>query len=132
MIDAPLEKVWGVMKDVRAWPTWTPTVKKVQALGDPELKAGARFKVKQPGLPAGIYTVTKLSSNRFVWEAIGPGMKTIADHRVQRDKGRSLVRLEFEYQGTVGKVLAAAFAKMTGRFLELEAEGLKKHCEALG
>ena len=52
-VDAPPEVVFAVLSEVERWPEWTPTVTRVERLGDAgaSLALGGRLRIVQPKVP---------------------------------------------------------------------------------
>lgn len=108
-IAAPLETVWPVPIDV-----------------------GSRARVRQPRLPAVVWTVTALEPNRyFEWQNVGPGLKTVAGHRVEpRGSDGARVTLSFGWSGPLAPLIRLLYERLSRRYVEMKAQGLKRRCEA--
>jgi uncharacterized membrane protein len=124
-IDAPSDKVWEVMVDVTRWPEWTPTIDSVERLDDGPLQVGSRARVRQPKLPRALWEVTEVVEGRcFTWEAMAPGMRTVARHEVVPGPTGSEVTLSIQQRGAMGAVAALVWRRLTQHYIELEAESL--------
>ena len=130
-INAPPERVWAVLVDVEAWPTWTDSMREVKLVDGGELEPGSTVRIRQPKLPPATWRVTQLAPGvSFTWEASYPGVKTIAVHSLTaRDEGTE-VTLAVRHSGPLGPVLGALTAGPTRRYVEMEAQGLKRRSEA--
>ncbi len=130
-VQAPVERVWEVLRDVERWPEWAPTVTSVRRLDDGPLTVGARARVEQPRIPPTEYVVTELEPARsFTWVATGPGVRTTARHLLERlDAGTTRVTLAVEQAGPVGAVMGRVYRRLTDRYLSAEADGLKARSE---
>lgn len=126
-IAAPAGAVWPVLVDVVRWPEWTPTITAVELLDDGPFVVGSRARVRQPRLPPAEWRVTELvDGSRFVWEALGPGMRTIARHVVVPHGEGCRVTLSIEQAGPMGAVAALVWRGLTQRYIETEAASLEK------
>lgn len=71
-IAAPAERVWDILVDVDAWPTWGPTVERAVLDSGGALELGSRGKIRTPvgvWLP---FTVTEFDAGRYwAWEVAG-------------------------------------------------------------
>jgi uncharacterized membrane protein len=131
LIDAPAATVWGVFADVERWPEWTPSVKRVVALDGRGIEVGKRFQIKQPRLPNVVWEVTQVEPGvSWTWRQRSPGATAYASHTVVPEgDDRTLVRQRIEQRGPVGAVVGALMARLTRRYLHLEADGLKARSE---
>ena len=130
-IDAPAALVWDVFTDVERWPEWTASVTRIVALDAPGLAVGKRFAIKQPRMPKLVWQVTEvLPGASWTWVQRSPGGSTLARHDVvAAADSRTLVRQRLDQRGPAGALVGRLMHGMTKRYLELEAQGLKKRSE---
>ena len=129
-INSSQQSVWNVLSNVAHWHEWTPTVNKVEVLNTSELKLGNRYKVFQPKLQPAVWTVTELNSANFTWESKSPGMHMVAEHIVKSvNANQSEVTLTFAFNGWFGKLIGKLYGKMTAKYVQTEAQSLKKKVE---
>jgi uncharacterized membrane protein len=132
-IDAPAGVVWDVFADVARWPEWTASVTRLVPLDGPELEVGRRFEIKQPRMPNLVWEVTDVEPGvSWTWRQRSPGGTTLASHEVARPQegGPTLVRQRIDQRGPVGLAVGVLLRRLTRRYLELEAHGLKACSEA--
>jgi hypothetical protein len=128
-VAAPADDVWSLVRDVEAWPTWTPTMATVELQG-PELEPGVPVRVIQPGRRPDLYTVLAVDDHRFLWAARKPGYRQWADHRVETlGPQRCRVELTFGVDGMLGPVVGPLARRSVVRLVDSEAAHLKAHAE---
>jgi len=134
VIDAPAPVVWDVFVDVVGWPTWTTSVERIVPLDGPEIRVGNRFEIKQPHLPKLVWEVTDVASGRsWTWRQRSRGATTIASHEVvAQDGGKTLVQQRIDQRGPVGVTVGWLTRRLTNRYLDLEAQGLRACSEQRG
>ncbi|BBX10518.1 SRPBCC family protein [Mycolicibacterium aichiense] len=132
-IHAPVDLVWDVFTDVEHWPDWTASVDRLHGLDGAQLAVGRRFEITQPRMPKLVWTVTEIEPGvAWTWIQRSPGGLTSARHEVvPTPDGGTLVRQELIQRGIVGSVVGVLMQRMTRRYLEMEAQGLKAHSEGL-
>ena len=132
-IDAPPQLVWDVFSDVERWPEWTASVTSLVGLDGPALAVGKRFAIKQPRMSKLVWKVTEIDpGSLWTWVQRSPGVLVSARHYViAQPGGRTLVRQQLDQRGVIGSLVGRLMVKMTRRFLELEARGLKARAEEL-
>ncbi len=129
-VDAAPDDVFAVYADVEGWPGWTASMTEVRRLDAGPLRVGSRARVRQPGLPVTIWTVTDLTPGRsFTWERRTAGLRTVGRHLVDTRAGGSRVRAELQLTGLLAPMTAALTGRLLRRYLRLETEGLKRRCE---
>lgn len=118
------------MYDVERWPEWTASVTSVRRLDEGPLRVGSRVRIRQPRLPTTTWTVTEVvAGESFTWVAAGPGFTTTASHRVRPDASGSVATLALNQAGAVGALVGGLTARLTHRYLDLEAAGLRGRAE---
>lgn len=129
-IAAPPQQVWRVMSDVENWHTWTESIRKVKLLDQGPLGLGKKARVYQPNLAPAVWRVTDWKEGRgFTWVSSNPGVHVTADHVIKPVDEGSEVTLSIKYDGIFGGVVRFLTARITKRYIDLEAAGLKKHSE---
>ena len=130
-VAAPPKRVWAAMADVERWPEWTASVTRVERLDRGPFGVGSRARVRQPGFPAAVWTVTVLEPGRaFAWRSAVPGLTSVGVHRVDPAGDRaSRVTLAVTWSGPLAPVIRLLAGKRSRRYVELEAQGLKRRCE---
>ncbi|MEJ7758585.1 MAG: SRPBCC family protein [Gemmatimonadaceae bacterium] len=132
-IAAPPQRVWEVMCEVERWSEWTSSITSIEKLDSGPLCIGARYRIRQPRLPATEWTVTEIDPRKsFVWTARRPGVVTTGRHSVAAADQGSRVTLTLHYGGRLGGLIGRKFGKLTDRYLALEAVGLKVRIEGQG
>ena len=130
-IDAPASVVWDVFSDVERWPEWTASVTRLVALDGPGIAVGKRFEIKQPRMPKLVWEVTEVTPGEgWTWAQRSPGGTALARHQVIAESAdRTRVRQQIDQRGPVGALVGVLLRRMTMRYLELEAAGLKARSE---
>ncbi len=76
--------------------------------------------------------MTALEPGRyFEWRFPAPGLLSIGGHRVDAAGDHaSRVTLSLTWSGPLAPVIRLLFGKLSRRYVEMEAQGLKRRCEA--
>lgn len=130
-IDAAQVRVWEVVSDVAAWPQRIETVDEVELLTPAPVSKGSRLRLKQPKLPEGTWEVTVWDApTYFEWVQKSSGVTSTAGHRVEAlDDGRSRLKLTLDMRGFLLPVVGLFYKDLTNRYMDLEAEGMKRAAE---
>jgi hypothetical protein len=131
-IAARPETVWTVMTDVVRWPEWTSSVTGVELMDGPPLIVGSRVRVRQPRLPTAVWVVTAMEAERyFEWRNAAPGLASTGGHRIERISGeRVRVLLSLDWKGWLAPLINLICGGLSRRYVQTEAEGLKRRAEA--
>jgi uncharacterized membrane protein len=127
MIAAPADGIWRALEDIPNWPRWTPTVHRVEAQQPGPIGVGARFRLHQPQLLPAVWSVTSWTPGRgFTWVSRAAGMTSTAEHVLANVEGGTQVTLRVTFEGLLAPVIAFLAGKLTTKYMELEAQGLKE------
>jgi uncharacterized protein YndB with AHSA1/START domain len=130
-IDAEPERVWSVMSDIPRWPEWTRSVTKVEPLQPGPLTAGGAWRISQPRFGSRTWHVTAIDPGRsFTWEAARPGVRMVATHTIAPEGRGSAVTLSVDSSGWAVAMFGWLLAGSGRRFVDMEAEGLKRRAES--
>jgi uncharacterized membrane protein len=132
-IDAPQQRVWDVLSDLEAWPQRIETVDTVELLTPAPITDGSRVRLKQPKLPEGIWEVTAWEApSYFAWTQKTSGITSVAGHRVEAlGEGRARLTLTLDMRGLLIPMIALFYKDLTNRYMNLEAEGMKRAAESV-
>jgi uncharacterized membrane protein len=130
-IDAPQQRVWDVLSDLEAWPRRIETVDVVELLTPAPIGKGSRVRLKQPKLPEGIWDVTAWDApSYFEWTQKTGGITSVAGHRVEAmSDSRARLTLSLDMRGFLIPIVALFYKGLTDRYMNLEAEGMKRAAE---
>jgi uncharacterized membrane protein len=130
-IDAQHERVWEVLSDLEAWPRRIETVDVVELLTPAPVAVGSRVRLKQPKLPEGTWDITVWDApSYFEWTQKTGGITSVAGHRVEAlGDGRARLTLTLDMRGFLIPVIALFYKGLTNRYMNLEAEGMKRAAE---
>jgi uncharacterized membrane protein len=122
LIDAPVELIWRLTTDVAGWPSFMPTVQRLERLDDGPLRVGSTARIKQPGQTAAVWTVTVLEPLReFTWESHRMGVRMAGRHLLEPAGDGTRNTLVLETDGRGAGVLTALFGGMMRKSLHQEA-----------
>jgi len=130
-IAADASTVWDVFVDVERWAEWTASIEQIVPLDGPEIEVGKRFEIKQPRMPKLVWEVTEVDHGvSWTWRQKSPGGTTLATHEVTSvDVDHTIVRQTIHQRGPIGVVVGVFTRRLTRRYLDLEAQGLKARSE---
>jgi uncharacterized membrane protein len=131
-IEAPEQAVWAALIDVQGWPQWTDSMRDVRWIDDDGMRIGARARISQPGTPTLVWTVSGIDAGRaFTWETSSPGVKTVGTHvvRAAGEHGSTLT-LGLKQSGALAGLVNALFGARTRKYVQMEADGLKRAAES--
>ena len=131
-VDAPQQRVWEVLSDLEAWPDRIETVDLVELLTPAPIGQGSRVRLKQPKLPEGIWEITVWDApSYFEYRQKSGGVTTVAGHRVDAlEEGRSRLSLTLDMRGLLVAVVGVFYKDLTNRYMNLEAQGMKRAAES--
>ena len=129
-IEASPSHVAAIMIDVERWHEWTASISSVQLLTAGPMAVGSRARVRQPQLPPAVWVVTALDPARgFTWVSSGPGFAVTAHHYAAPTASGARATLSLDYTGLFGWAIARLTRAITLRYVQMEADGLKRKAE---
>ena len=130
-VNAPVQRVWDVTVDLAAWPSWNPTVETVEVLDAGPMRTGLRARLRQPGNRPAMWTVTRVVEGEvYEWETRALGMVVTALHRFEPTSNGTHVILSIDVDGPTAPLLGWIVARVSRKFLPMEAAALKRVCES--
>ena len=122
--DASTGRVWDLVSDLDRWGQMLPTIRQITRVGteDP-IGVGARFEVRQPGLPKGVYEITAWEpGSGFTWVSSAPGVRTTASHEISAQDGGTRLVLGIDWSGPLAPIVRALVGSKARRMVEQEAD----------
>jgi uncharacterized membrane protein len=131
-INRPPDVVWPVLLDVERWPEWTASMTEIERMDQSAIGVGCSLRIRQPRLKTMVWRVAELQEGRLLtWETRGVGVSIAARHAVRASERGSIVKLTIDQTGWMSPLLTLFLGRLTRRYVEMEAQGLKQQCEAL-
>jgi uncharacterized membrane protein len=130
-INAPLDTVWEILVDVDRWPEWTRSISAVKRLDEGAVGVGSRVRIKQPRMTALVWQVAEFEPGvSFTWRTASLGVTIIGTHRLTRTNDeRVSVTFGIRQSGALAPMIALLTAARTKRYVQMEADGLKRRAE---
>jgi uncharacterized membrane protein len=131
-IEAPQQRVWDVLTAIEAWPQRIETVDSVELLTPAPITKGSRVRLRQPRLPEGTWDVTVWDApSYFEWTQKSGGATIVGGHRVEAlGAGRARLTLTIDMRGLLIPIIGRVYKDLTNRYMNLEAEGMKREAES--
>jgi uncharacterized membrane protein len=130
LIDAPVAVVWRLTTDVEGWPAISPTITTVERLDDGPLRVGSRARIKQPGQPTAVWTVTEFEPDAgFSWRTVRPGLVLTGTHRVTAEPKGCRNTLHLDASGPLSRPLGLLLGGVFRKVLRTENAGFKAAAE---
>jgi uncharacterized membrane protein len=130
-IDAPADLVWGLAVDVTDWPTYMPTMRKVERLDDGPFRLGSSARVVQPAQTPATWTVTEFAAGQaFAWQTKRMGMTMTGEHRVTPDGAGCRNQLAIRVEGGPARILGPLLGPLMKRTIATENAAIKARAEA--
>ena len=132
LIDAPVELVWRLTVHIDDWPTFLPTVQRLERLDTGELRVGSAARIKQPGQSSAVWTVTRLEPLReFTWETNRAGLRLTGRHLLEAAGAGTRMTLILTTAGPLAGVASVLFGGMMRSSLRREAAGFARRAAAV-
>jgi uncharacterized membrane protein len=130
-IAAPAAAIWKVLLDIERWPDWTDTVTTATWLDSGPVRVGRRACLTQPRLGTAEWEITELDPEKiFVWTRRSPGVTTVGGHFMTAGPGDgTILTLSIDHSGPLAGVVRLLTDRVTRRYIDTEARGLKAYCE---
>jgi uncharacterized membrane protein len=130
LIEAPADVVWRLTMDVTKWPSFTPTMQRVERLDPGPLRVGSSARIKQPAQRPTVWTVTALEpGQRLTWQTSRIGFTMIGSHLVESVGDRSRNTLTIDLTGPAARPVALVLGPVLRRALRAENLGFKAAAE---
>ncbi len=106
LIDAPADKIWDELLDVKSWPQWKPMITKIKYDGD-KLETGKNFKlslrVKGPIVTPVTCKILSLDEyESMAWTGGLEGLsKSVHSFLFKEEDGKTLVTSREEFSGAL-------------------------------
>jgi len=69
----------------------------------------------------------------FEWRSVAAGLTSTGGHRIDRSGGDgTCVSLSLEWNGWLTPLINLIYGGLSRRYVQIEAEGLKRRCETSG
>lgn len=125
VINADIEKVWSILIDMEAWPTWNSGVKKVTV--ESEVAEGTVFRWIQ-GRTKGVSQIQSLKKpNTLAWTSKAKMVKRIYVWSLEADDNQTIATISASFEGAF-VVLAENHQKVYDELLTW-LESLKEKAE---
>jgi len=115
---------------VSRWAELLPTVDRVTVKSAGPPRVGARYALKQPGLPVLVYEITQWQPGEsFTWAAAAPGVRTVGTHAIAPAADGCTLELGLHWEGPLRPVVERLYGRRTDRFVQQEADTFARLAE---
>lgn len=127
LIEAPIERVWAALSDLRRWPDWNSHVSWVEIDSSPGI--GSQFKWKADGWVIHS-TIEALEAPTWIgWSGKAFGVRAKHVWRLHALGENTEVSTTESFEGLFAKLFPSATSKAILDALNQGLQALKSHCE---
>jgi uncharacterized membrane protein len=131
-IEAPVSRVWDLTLDVEAWPQHTQTMTSVRLLGTGPLSVGSQARIKQPGQPERVWTVSQLDHEKhFAWSTKALGTTMTGAHLLEASPTGTRNTLTVDIEGPTAWLVGPLVRRPILNAIGQENEGFKRAAESV-
>lgn len=98
IINAPIDKVWGILINMEQWPSWNEKIKNVQI--DGEVANGTNFKWTFDGKKFTSQIQSAAKPNMLSWTGKSSMAKSVHIWQLEDDENQTIASLATSLQGT--------------------------------
>ncbi len=118
--------LWGVLRDVNAWPNWCPAVTFAQL--DGPFAVGSTARVVQAGLRPESWTIEEVEPARsFRWRTAGPGFAMVTTYALEPAGPGTVVRISTATSGRMAWAVGLIVRRPLRRQFRQQAAALAAH-----
>lgn len=126
-IDAPRERVWEVLADIRGWPDWNPSVTRVILLDEFAPQSEFHWRFDGVGIVSVLQEVD--APKRLLWSGRSPGIRAIRLWSLEEREGGTRVKTEESFSGFLAWLLSRPLGRLLQQGLNKWLLYLKEECE---
>ena len=131
MIAATRAEVWAILAALDHWPTWTPTMARVECLDPGSPAIGCRVRITQPRLRPAVWEIDDWRPGQgFSWFTVSLGLRVSASHEVEARADGCVLCLRLRFTGPLAGLVAWLAGSITRQYMAQEARALKRQAEA--
>ena len=132
-IAAPPETVWRLTTEIERWPELLEAMTSLQRLDEGPLRVGSSARIKQPGQPTRVWTVTRFEPGHlFAWTTKALGTCMEGSHHLSEEGDGCVHRLELELTGATAGIVGRLLRGQLLKAITTENEGFKAAAESRG
>ncbi len=128
LVEAPLEKVWRILSDLRNWPNWNKSVTKIRV--DGPIEPGTTFVWKAGGTKIVSRLEQVAPPLRIAWSGKVFGIRAVHVWELAAEAGATRVRTEESFEGPLARLFPGSARKTIGRALAGAVSSLKSEAES--
>jgi uncharacterized membrane protein len=130
LIDAPASRLWELTLDVATWPSFTPTMQRVERLDTGPMRIGSSARIKQPGQTSAVWTVTRIEPGQeFTWQTRRMGLTMVGSHALATAGSQCGLTLSLDVTGRGSRAFGLLLGRLISRSLKAENAGFKTRAE---
>lgn len=127
LINAPVEKVWGLLTDLKNWPRWQPEISNVTMEGDLVPGTVFRWKAKSASIVSTLQEVE--APRRISWTGKAVGTQAVHIYQLEPQGSQTKVVVEESLAGWFPGIMKVFSPKFLEKSMSASLQTLKAAAE---